>query len=272
MNKNSLSELHWHQTYQHTSEELSLSIISKKGLVKIVESSQHQEKLNSERPILSSFSKKPSQFYYLSSTILRIGSKETNTAEGPIDCSLPVTKKVEKDNKNFKKLKKKILFNSCLNKGIKEFTKPLEFEMKENLLEDNLEAPMDCTLSFVKKEKILCDSSSNNTIKRVAKNSKHSLERDTKKIIEQVVDSQPIVKVERLEKNISNVIIGNSSQKNKSTKDSNSKENVTTVPKEWIKTKDISMEDFVEGADELCIELEDLNKIAANKKAKKRKQ
>lgn len=95
--KNSLSELHWHQTYQHSTEELSLSVIGWKGLVKIVGSSPQQEKENSaslhnQSSIYNSFSKKPSQFYYLSSSILRVKDTKIDNSEVPIDCTLAVAK------------------------------------------------------------------------------------------------------------------------------------------------------------------------------------
>lgn len=272
-NKNSLGELHWHQTYKHTSEELSLAIINKKGLVKIIDPSVSQKEVHSERSILSSFSKKPSQFYYLSSTILQVGNNELKNIEAPMDCSLPSTTKLEKDNKNLIKLKKKVLFDSCLNKGIKELTKPLEFDMKENVIEDNLEVPIDCTLSIVKKEKILCDSSSSNTIGRFSKNLQLNKDKEKRRIIGKTIDPFPVVKIERIEKKDSNIKVGSSSQTdNRLLIDSNNEESKNAFTKELSITKDISMEDFVEGADELCTELEELNKIAATKKAKKRKQ
>lgn len=272
LNKNSLSELHWHQTYEHTSEELSMSIINEKGLVKILDKSASLTKFKPERSILSSFSKKPSQFYYLSSTILQIGNNEHQNKESPIDCSMPLTKR-EKDNKNLKKLKKKILFDSCLKKGIRELTKPLEFEMKENVVEDNLEVPIDCTLAVVKKEKILCDSSSNNTNERLPKNSPLRTHKNNKRVSRQIVDAQTTVKVERLELKDSNLKTTDSSKvDDRFLIDSSLEEDEKAIPKEFLITKDISMKDFLSSADELCTELEDLARIAAIKKAKKRKQ
>ncbi|XP_058796355.1 uncharacterized protein LOC131667140 [Phymastichus coffea] len=95
--KTSLSELHWHQTYQHSTEELSLSVIGWKGLVKIIAPPLPQEKENSgsltnQRSIYNSFSKKPSQFYYLSSSILRVKDNKIDNSDVPIDCTLPVAK------------------------------------------------------------------------------------------------------------------------------------------------------------------------------------
>ncbi|XP_014222584.1 uncharacterized protein LOC106649623 [Trichogramma pretiosum] len=97
VNKNSLSELHWHQTYQHSTEELSLSVIGWKDIVKIVgpPAKEKEEKENSnKRSIWNSFSKKPSQFYYLSSSILGVQDKLQNKAnlETPIDCSVTLTR------------------------------------------------------------------------------------------------------------------------------------------------------------------------------------
>ncbi|XP_011497664.1 PREDICTED: uncharacterized protein LOC105362034 [Ceratosolen solmsi marchali] len=137
-NKISLSELHWHQTYQHSTEELSLSVIGWKGLVKIVGPPTPQEKENSqERSIWSSFSKKPSQFYYLSSSILRVKENQKGNSEAPIDCSLPVLK-VEKDIESLNQAKEKIPIVSIVKQD-SSVNKKLQKELntiKEISMED----------------------------------------------------------------------------------------------------------------------------------------
>jgi hypothetical protein len=137
-NKVSLSELHWHQTYQHSTEELSLSVIGWKGLIKIVGPPTSQEKENSrERSIWNSFSKKPSQFYYLSSSILRVKENQKGSTEAPIDCSLPVLK-VEKDIECSNQSKEEVQVDSTVKENSSVYKK-LQKELntiKEISMED----------------------------------------------------------------------------------------------------------------------------------------
>ncbi|OXU24741.1 hypothetical protein TSAR_013130 [Trichomalopsis sarcophagae] len=150
-NKNSLSELHWHQTYQHSTEELSLSVIGWKGLVKIVGPPSTKEKENNtERSIWSSFSKKPSQFYYLSSSILRVKeNQQLGNLEAPIDCSLPSSLKVEKEEPSPVQLEEKVSLDATVKEEDTSMFEKWEKElnwMKQISMEDFVRSANDlCT-------------------------------------------------------------------------------------------------------------------------------
>lgn len=133
--KTSLSELHWHQTYQHSTEELSLSVIGWKGLVKIIPTpaalSRANEKENTtpQRSIWNSFAKKPSQFYYLSGSILQVkDNQRPGPSEFPVDCSLPVFK-VEREIESLHRVDEKIPLNYFVNHGYGE--KKIEEDSEE---------------------------------------------------------------------------------------------------------------------------------------------
>lgn len=87
-----MNELHWHQTYQHSTEELSLSVIRRKELVKVTSAPKMETENNEDRSIYSRLSKQPSQFYYLSNNILKINGEQSDNK--PIDCT------VDKDHQN----------------------------------------------------------------------------------------------------------------------------------------------------------------------------
>ncbi|KAJ8664810.1 hypothetical protein QAD02_006472 [Eretmocerus hayati] len=236
VNKISLSELHWHQTYQHSTEELSLSVIGWKGLVKIVGPPSKQEKENTQHPIWSSFSKKPSQFYYLSSSILKVrddqkGSLET--LETPIDCSLPDVK-VEG---NFKRPKLALPSEKTAD------------AIKSSTTTSNLPFPINSKLI------------------------------DT---LNSLGTRKPIVKVEdvlRLNNSESALSLIKTEEIMGSSNESSEKIPVgfttngapSTIEKELRRRREISMEDFVKSANELCSDLEESKRISALKKVGKRK-
>ena len=79
--------------------------------MKIIGPQASQGKENTQRSIWNSFSKKPSEFYYLSSSILRVKDNQKGNIEAPIDCTLPVTK-VERDIENSHQFEEKFSVDS----------------------------------------------------------------------------------------------------------------------------------------------------------------